>query len=168
MTGPPPLVPGKPLFGNALNMISDPLAFLVNAYHNHGSIFRLRALGREITVVAGLDANLLLRDMGADLAKGGVYTYFNQELGQDAYFSAVDGETHLKLRRAVGPAYAGSRYTSRMPALIHHCSSFMADWHDGEVIPVVSTLEHVVSEILGTLLTGYPADERFADFRTVP
>ena len=39
--------------GSALAMRGDILGFLVAAYRRHGPVFRTRALGRELTVMAG-------------------------------------------------------------------------------------------------------------------
>jgi cytochrome P450 len=163
----PPRVKGAPLFGNALNMISDPLAFLVQAYHEYGPIFRIRVFGREVTVVAGLEANRLLATMGADLAKGGVYTVFNEQLGQDGHFSAVDGPQHFKLRRAVGPGYAMRRYTNQVPLLLKRVRNHTHQWQPDTVIPVVANVEAIMGDLLGTLLAQHPVAGYFDDFRTV-
>lgn len=56
----PPLVPGLPVLGNALSMQHDPLSFLVDCYQRYGPIFRLKALKREFTVMAGIEANQFL------------------------------------------------------------------------------------------------------------
>jgi len=163
----PPLVKGMPLFGNALNMISDPLAYLVDAYHEYGTVFRLRVLGREAIVLAGLEANRLLMSMGGDLAKGGIYTGFSDELGQDAHFSSVDGEEHLKLRRAVRPGYSKRRYQCHIPQLMNLIRLRTSQWQDGNIIPVVATMEQIIGELLGTLMTHHPVGDHFDDFRTV-
>ena len=163
----PPLVAGLPVFGNGLDMLNDPLAFLVNAYHEYGSIFRLRVWGREVVVLAGLEANRLLMTMGAGLAKGGVYTGFSSELGQDAHFSAIDGDEHLKLRRATHKGYGKRRYLCHVPHMIDLIRARTGQWQNGDIVPVVATMEQIIGELLGTLLTQHPVGEHFDDFRTV-
>lgn len=163
----PPLAAGMPLFGNALNMINDPLAYLVESYHQYGSVFRLRVLGREAIVLAGLEANRLVMSMGADLAKGGIYTGFSDELGQDAHFSSVDGEAHHKLRRAARSGYSKHRYHCHLPQLIEIIRARTSRWQPGDIVPVVATMEQLIGELLGTLLTQHPVGTHFDDFSTV-
>lgn len=163
----PPLVSGHPIFGNGLKMISDPLAFLVDAYHQYGSVFRLRVLGREAIVLVGLEANRLVMTMGAALSKGAIYTGFSDELGQDAHFSSVDGAEHLKLRRAARPGYSKRRYLCHLPHIIGLIRARTSQWHNGDIVPVVATMEQIIGELLGTMLTQHPVGEHFDDFRTV-
>jgi hypothetical protein len=54
----PPLVPGLPLLGNALDLLGDPAPFLVKNYLRFGPLFRVNAAQHRILVVAGPEANL--------------------------------------------------------------------------------------------------------------
>ena len=45
----PPIVPGLPILGNALDLSQDVLQFLIKGYRQHGPIFRIRALGDTYT-----------------------------------------------------------------------------------------------------------------------
>jgi hypothetical protein len=58
MTAAPPLVPGWPLLGNALDLVGDPAPFLVKSYVRFGPIFRVHAAYKRLLVVAGPEANV--------------------------------------------------------------------------------------------------------------
>ncbi|MEO1290754.1 MAG: hypothetical protein AAFV93_23690, partial [Chloroflexota bacterium] len=51
---------GLPLVGQSLNLIYDPLAYLVKQYHALGSIFKMQMGFQNYVVLAGEDANRLL------------------------------------------------------------------------------------------------------------
>jgi len=62
----PPRVPGLPILGNALDMANDIIGFCVTQYRARGPIFSIRALNREMVVLAGPEANLFITQHGAD------------------------------------------------------------------------------------------------------
>ena len=66
MAAAPPLAPGLPILGSALPMARDVLGFLVEQYQQLGPIFRVRALNREMVVLAGAEANTFVTQEGAD------------------------------------------------------------------------------------------------------
>ena len=62
----PPLVPGLPLLGNALDLMGDPAPFLFKNYARFGPVFRVNAVHHRLLVVAGPEANLFfMRGAGA-------------------------------------------------------------------------------------------------------
>lgn len=50
---PIPVVRGLPLVGSVAELARDPGALFVRAYLEHGPVFRVRALNRTLTVLAG-------------------------------------------------------------------------------------------------------------------
>ncbi len=62
-----PKVKGLPLLGNTLPLLNDAMGFLVKSYHQYGPVYQVQAPGRTITILAGLEANLLLMQAGNEL-----------------------------------------------------------------------------------------------------
>ncbi|MCA9647449.1 MAG: cytochrome P450, partial [Myxococcales bacterium] len=58
-----PLLGGRLGLGVAVELLRDPLAFLIRAHARHGSVFRVKAATRQFVVLAGQSAN---RFAGAD------------------------------------------------------------------------------------------------------
>ena len=57
----PPRMPGIPFLTDNLNMLNDPLRYLVRGYQKLGPVFRVRMGTIEYTILAGLEANLFLQ-----------------------------------------------------------------------------------------------------------
>ena len=53
----PPRMPGIPFLTDNLNMLNDPLRYLVRGYQTLGPVFRVRMGTIEYTILAGLEAN---------------------------------------------------------------------------------------------------------------
>ena len=53
-----PLAPGLPVLGSALPLAQNVAHFLTKQYRQLGPVFRVRALNREMVVLAGVEANL--------------------------------------------------------------------------------------------------------------
>ena len=91
----PPLVPGLPLVGSALQMAEDILKFFVKVYHEHGPITRIRVLSDEYTVMAGPEANLFFSREGNDHFRSKEFWEgMDREMGADHSLISLDGAEH--------------------------------------------------------------------------
>ncbi|MCU0481978.1 MAG: hypothetical protein MUE54_12335, partial [Anaerolineae bacterium] len=63
----PPKVPSLPYLGIALKMTGDITSYLFSLYQQYGTIYRMTLLGREITVISGIEANRFLNTDGNDV-----------------------------------------------------------------------------------------------------
>src|SRR5437016_2160060 len=92
----PPLVPGWPFLGNALELMGDPATFFLQNYLRFGPIFRVNAAHHRLLVVAGPEANIFfMRGAGAHcLENKRAFAMMEKELkGQNLIFS-LDGQRH--------------------------------------------------------------------------
>ena len=102
----PPQAPGLPLLGSGLKMMNDPLSYLVSCYGQFGPIFRLRALNRNLTVMAGLEANQFLARAGDEhFGSEALFGGFAREMGTRVFLVALDGEEHRRLRKLMRRGY---------------------------------------------------------------
>lgn len=160
----PPQVPGLPVLGNALSMQHDPLAFLVGCYAQYGPIFRLKALNREFTVMAGLEANQFLARVGdehfsSELLFGG----FAEEMGTRTFMVAMDGEPHRRLRKLMRRGFSREAIGDHMDKVVALARAETARWAPGQLIPLLRRLQILVAAQLGVVTVGREPGEDFGD-----
>ena len=171
-TGPTTAIPevrGLPLVGSLPDLTKDPAAFFVRCYHEHGPVFRLRVPGRTLSVLAGPE---LARYMGsregqASLGMGTLYDGLTEELGATRSVIAMDGPEHKRLREVMRRGYSREGLKGRLGELIEITDRRLdAEWRPGTSVPAVSTLQLLVIDQLGTLLTGHAPLDYIDDIRT--
>src|SRR4051812_38341810 len=100
MTKQPPLAHGLPILGNAAAMSKDLIGFVIEQYRLLGPIFRIRALNREMIVMAGPEANLFVAQEGLDkFTSREVWGPYGREFEVEDYVQNIDGEPHNRLRK---------------------------------------------------------------------
>jgi cytochrome P450/CRP-like cAMP-binding protein len=152
-----PLAPGLPLLGNALAANRDPCGFFAACHRAWGPVFRVRYPGRELVVIAGLEANRLFATQGARLfAMGPTYASVTRELGSDAIPNAHDGERHRALRRVIGGALTPAALEPWLPRVVAQVREVAAAWHPEQRMDVVDALGAVVSDAVSLVTTGAP------------
>jgi cytochrome P450 len=160
----PPRVPGLPVLGNALSLQNDPLTFLVDSYHQYGPIFRLKALNREFTVMAGSEANQFLARAGdehfsSELLFGG----FAEEMGTRVFMVAMDGEPHRRLRKLMRRGFSREAIGDHMDKVVALARAETARWSPGKLIPLLRRLQILVAAQLGVVTVGREPGEDFDD-----
>ena len=160
-----PVDTGPPIFGHALALLRAPHEVMLAAYRRNGPIFRLRALGREVLVLAGPEANLLMARLGPDtLRTGEIYRDFADEHDQPNMLLACDGEPHNWRRRLLKQA----AFTS--DALERHCAQISAittriaeSLRPGHRVPATAMMQRIIAEQTGQCLVGHSPGPRTAD-----
>jgi cytochrome P450 len=156
----PPLAQGWPLLGNILAMQQDLTAFLVEQYRQLGPVFRIRALKQEFVVLAGPEANIFVTQQGADAFRSHeLWHAFGCEFDAPHHLSAIDGESHARLRKLFKPAYSVSRLLSDIPLLVDIAHNVIGSLQVGEEVAALYLFRQIVTEQLGRALTNHaPAD----------
>jgi cytochrome P450 len=160
----PPLVPGLPVLGNALSLQNAPLTFLVDCYHQYGPIFRLKALNRAFTVMAGHEANQFLARAGdehfsSELLFGG----FAEEMGTRVFMVAMDGEPHRRLRKLMRRGFSREAIGDHMDKVVALARAETARWSPGKLIPLLRRVQMLVAAQLGVVTVGREPGEDFDD-----
>ena len=129
----PPIVPGLPILGNALDLSQDVLQFLIKGYREHGPIFRIRALGDTYTVIAGTSANLFFsREQGEHLRSKEFWAGIDQEMEATVTLISSDGPVHGELRQISKRGYSRALYESHFPEVVEITRRKIESWPVGK------------------------------------
>ncbi|WP_271254817.1 cytochrome P450 [Pseudanabaena sp. Chao 1811] len=149
----PPLVKGFPILGSSLELAKDNLGFFVKQYHEVGAIFRVRALNRQFTVIAGTEANQFVNQVGTEfLSVQDFWQDFCKELGTDNLLVSLDGDRHLQQRRFLQPSYSRNSIIHAFPETIQLIVELTANLRSGQRVQVLPFFQQIICEQLGMLL----------------
>jgi cytochrome P450 len=141
-------------------MANDIIAFCVTQYQALGPIFRVRALGRQMIVLAGPEANSFITQEGADkFSSYETWTSYGLELGAAAYIQNMDGEQHLLLRKLMKRAYSPGMMRSNLPRLVDIAQTVIGTLPVGTELPALRLFRLIVTEQLGQTLANHPVSD---------
>lgn len=152
-----PVVRRLPLLGNALGMAKDPARFFVRCFRDYGPVFRLRILNRTCTVIAGPTAATYLgtREGRENLRSKEFWQGLVDEYGATRNILGEDGVTHRELRTVMRRGYSREAIKGRFDELLAITDrAIERDWRPGRSVPVVRAIQYLVTDQLGSLLTG--------------
>ncbi|MGH8540437.1 MAG: cytochrome P450 [Stenotrophobium sp.] len=165
-----PMVPGLPLVGSMFDMAKDPAKFFLDCYRKFGPVYRVKILNQTYTTLAGVEAASFLgtREGKDCLRSKEFWQGLVAEFGATRALSGEDGESHKQLRDIMRSGYSKESIKGRYNELIKITdSSITRDWKTGELTPVVESMQYMVVDQLGTILTGAAPLEYVKDIRTV-
>lgn len=115
----PPRCPGLPFIGNAHQLLNDPGKLLVDGQRRFGPIFRLRAAGTRLTVVAGEMAKAFMADSvdDAHLSRHAMFGPVEREFGPADFVMAHSGERHTRLRAPLAISFSRQVASPFVPQL---------------------------------------------------
>jgi cytochrome P450 len=144
-----PLVKGLPLLGNALSVSKDAIGFMTQAYHEYGSVYRMRVPGREIMILAGLEANHLLMNLGEEyLQLRPIYGTLVEETSSDLYLPTLDGQEYAYYRRMIKPRLSRETLANALPEAVTLINETIADWQPQRAIPVQEVMTRLCVDII--------------------
>ena len=97
-----PQAPGLPLLGNALAMQRNLHEFLVEQYRALGPVFRIRAPGHDMVVLAGPEANLFIKSAGRFVRTKETWLDYTRAVGAGQIVAGIDGPEHSRMRKEAG------------------------------------------------------------------
>lgn len=102
-TNPPiPTIPGLPILGNLKDLTGDLRIALTKAYKQHGPVFRMTSLGREMIVLAGVEANKFAsKNDGKVWRTWERWHVLNPPFDIEKSILSLDGEAHREIRKAL-------------------------------------------------------------------
>ncbi|GIF25795.1 cytochrome P450 [Actinoplanes tereljensis] len=163
-----PLVRGLPVLGNALRMAKNPARFFVDCYREHGAVFRVRMLGREHAVLAGAEAaEFLGTQEGRDsLRSKEFFRGLVDEYGATRTLPGEDGASHKELRDIMRRGYSREAIADRLDEVVAITDrNIDRVWQPGRPVPVLRSMQSLVTDQLGELLTGASRPEYVNDIR---
>jgi cytochrome P450 len=164
-----PVVPGFPVVGNALEMAADPARFFVRCYRQFGPVFRIKVLNKTYTVLAGVEAANFLgtREGRENLRSKEFWQGLVEEYGATRTLTGEDGESHKQLREVMRRGYSRDAIKGRFQDLVEITDrSIERDWKPAGRVPVVRAMQYMVTDQLGSILTGSAPMEYVPDIRT--
>ncbi|TJY58248.1 cytochrome P450 [Sinimarinibacterium sp. CAU 1509] len=165
-----PKVPGWPLIGSLPAIAKDPAQFFVDCYRKYGPVFRLSVLGKPYVTIAGIEAaNFLGTRAGKDcLRSKEFWEGLVKEYGATRILTGEDGESHKELRDIMRHGYSKEALKGRYEELVGLTNhAIERDWPVGRSVPVVEAMQYMVTEQLGTIVTGSAPLEYIKDIRTM-
>lgn len=165
-----PTVPGWPLIGCLPALAKDPAQFFVDCYRKYGPVFRMNVLGRPYVAIAGIEAaNFLGTRAGKDsLRSKEFWEGLVKEYGATRVLTGEDGESHKELRDIMRHGYSKDALKGRYEQLVQLTQrAIERDWPLQRSVPVVEAMQYMVTEQLGTIVTGSAPLEYIQDIRTM-
>ncbi|ARV57260.1 hypothetical protein BZZ01_00225 [Nostocales cyanobacterium HT-58-2] len=160
----PPLAKGLPVLGNALDLAGDVGDFLRKKYLELGPVFRVRALNREMVVLAGREANLFFSKEGTKyFASRAVWQDFNAQLGISRSLINMDGPDHTKYRNQLKPGYSVAMLEQNLDQAVAIVRQEVATWSTIKPQPVFNLMQRIIIQQLGLLITNYSPHEYLDD-----
>jgi cytochrome P450 len=144
-----PIAKGLPFLGNTLSLTSDAIGFMTRAYHEYGSVYRVRVPGRELTILAGIEANQLLIDLGDEYLKlRPIYGTLVEETGSDLYLPTLDEPEYSYYRRMIKPRLSRETLVDYLPQAVQLISDTVQRWQPNESVRVQDVMTRLCVEII--------------------
>ena len=151
----PPAAPGLPLVGDAFAMAGDVGAFFTQQYLRLGPVFRVHALHRRFTVLAGPEANLFVTRQGTThLRSREFWMDFDKELGAARSMLSMDGAEHARMRKAQKTGYSRSFIHEHLDDVIGITRREVAEWPLDKPVAGLYALQRIITDQLGTIAAG--------------
>jgi cytochrome P450 len=133
-------------------------------YKQYGPIFRVQALNRTFTILAGLEANKFTTQHDEEVFTNEIdFQWVAQEVGP--VLTSKPPEEHRYMRRLMRPAYARSLATQQIVLLVQTVDEFVDRLKPGDSFAVFPAMQELVVTQLGRTLLGQAPGEYFEDFR---
>ena len=163
-----PMVKGLPLLGSTLEMARDPGRFFARCFREYGPVYRFKMLGRTCTVLAGPDAAHWMgtKEGKESLRSKEFWEGLLGEYGASQSLPGLDGERHKQLRDVLRHGYSRESILGRYNELLKITDgSIERDWKTGEFVYCLPAMQMMVTDQLGTILTGRAPLEYVEDIR---
>lgn len=160
-----PVAPGPPIVGNMLPMLTAMGDFLTKQYLRLGPVFRVRILNHRLLVLAGPEANALMKQQGHRLfTSGAVMRDIHQVLGGDnPTMIELDGPDHRTLRAGLKEGYSGKTLYAQMEKLVVSQFHLLRSWPVRTPIAAFPHVKRLVSSLLGYMATNQEPAEIMDD-----
>lgn len=152
----PPMVKGLPLLGVTIDAVKDVTGLLVHAYHEHGPVFRMSRLGKEVVVLAGVEANNFYAEHEESyFYTQDVYKHLCAEGGTAYNFIALEGDAHSHLRQQMRLGYSRQLIADQVLPMLDYVTRTARSWQPGQTLDVLETMSNLLMEQAGTSLLSH-------------
>ena len=153
----PPLARGLPLLGNTIDALRDVCGLLALGYHTYGPVFRLSLLGREVVVLAGIEANeFFLQHEDVLFFSHDVYPYLLSESATDYSLIALDGPAHRSLRDQMRLGFSRQVVAGAVPHLVEYVRAQARALPDDRRLDVLELMSNLLMQQASLSLLSHP------------
>ena len=157
-----------PIIGHVLQFRNTINGFLTEQYRNLGPVFEVSLFGKKWLVLAGPEANRFLMREGRDCLHNDHVAWqgFAQQFGGTRSLAGMDGPEHVRLRRLMRDGYSRGQLTKDLPQAVAIIENEMRQWPDNRPVSVYPSVQRMVVDQLGTLMSGISPREHVDDILT--
>ena len=149
-----PNAPGLPLIRNGLAMRRNLYGFLVEQFRNLGPVFRVRAPGLNMVVLAGPEANVFIKKADPFLRTTESWIDYNRHVGVGRIVASMDGPEHLRMRKEVRFGYSPKVMEGRIVEAMQVLRNEFDRLRAGATFSGLHTWRRIVIEQLAVLSTS--------------
>ena len=151
--------------GNLVPMLTAMSKFFTKQYLRLGPAFRVPIPGHRPLVLAGPEANALMRQRGHELfssrdSMGDIHQVLG---GDNPTLIQLDGPDHRTMRAGLKDGYSGRTLYPQMAKLVTSQLDMVRAWPQGAPIPAFPYVKRLVSSLLGFMATDQEPDEVMND-----
>src|SRR6478609_6005123 len=162
---PLPTLPGPRghwLLGALPRLRTDMLGFFEECFREHGDAAYFRVANRRSMLLSHPDdIERVLVTENRHFIKNYALIFLKPLLGNGLLLN--EGESWLRQRRLIQPAFAKQRVESYAPVMAECTQSLLDAWHDGEVHDAGPAMMWVAMTIAGRTLLGIDVGDRFRE-----
>ena len=157
-----------PILGHALQFRNTINGFLTEQYRNLGPVFEISLLGKKWLVLAGPEANRFMMREGKDCLHTDHVAWqgFAQQFGGTRALAGMDGAEHLRLRRVMREGYSRRQLLKDLPQVVDIVDGEMREWPENRPVSVFPTIQRMVVDQLGSLMSGSSPREYIEEILT--
>ncbi len=157
-----------PVIGHALQFRNTINGFLTEQYRNLGPVFEISLLGKKWLVLAGPEANRFLLQDGKECLHTDHVTWqgFAQQFGGTRAIAGMDGPEHVRLRRLMRDGYSRGQLVRDPTEAVAIVENEMRQWPENRPVSVYPSVQRMVVDQLGTLMSGISPRENVEDILT--
>ena len=152
-----------PFIGNTISMIKDPLGFMIKMYKKHGSVYKIKTVREEITVIAGHEANQFLNRYAKDyLLSEKIWKDFLMETGVERALISLDGPEHFNIRRILMRGYSAAMLMGKERSTLKIEKEVLDQACNEEEQTVVLFFKDLIVYVLGHVVTDVSPDKNLS------
>jgi cytochrome P450 len=157
--------PTSPSVGRTLQMSSDPLPILLDAYERFGPVFTVRILHLPEVFVLGPEANhyVTVSHAANFLWRDGGFGELEPLLGDGLL--TIDGPYHRRTRKMMLPAFHRERIAAASTLMVEEIERALQDWRPGQVLDLYAWARGLAMRIAMLALLGLDPDQGGAGAR---
>jgi cytochrome P450 len=153
---------GHWLLGALPRLRSDMLGFFEECFREHGDAAYFRVANRRSMLLSHPDdIERVLVTENRRFIKNYALIFLRPLLGNGLLLN--EGDSWLRQRRLIQPAFARPRVESYTPAMVECTARLLDEWHMGEVRDVVPAMMRLTMNIAGRTLLGIDVGDRFSE-----